>query len=42
LLAARAKLRQLVKEVLHDDPPTPSISSRSRGEGSPNDDHKPR
>jgi PadR family transcriptional regulator, regulatory protein PadR len=23
--AARAKLRELVKEVLHDDPPTPSI-----------------
>ncbi len=25
--AAKAKLRQLVKEVLYDDPPTPSIRS---------------
>jgi PadR family transcriptional regulator PadR len=25
LEAAKAKLRELVKEVLHDDPPTPSI-----------------
>ncbi|MHB1556285.1 MAG: PadR family transcriptional regulator [Isosphaeraceae bacterium] len=25
---ARAKLRELVKEVLHDDPPTPSIRIR--------------
>lgn len=25
---ARAKLRELVKEVLHDDPPTPSIRTR--------------
>jgi PadR family transcriptional regulator, regulatory protein PadR len=25
---AKAKLRELVKEVLHDDPPTPSIRSR--------------
>jgi DNA-binding PadR family transcriptional regulator len=30
---AKAKLRELVKEVLHDDPPTPSIRSKSRGEG---------
>lgn len=29
---ARAKLRELVKEVLHDDPPTPSIRTR-RGSG---------
>jgi DNA-binding PadR family transcriptional regulator len=25
---ARAKIRELVKEVLHDDPPTPSIRSK--------------
>ena len=25
---AKAKLRELVKEVLHDDPPTPSIRSK--------------
>ena len=25
---AKAKLRELVKEVLHDDPPTPSIRAR--------------
>jgi PadR family transcriptional regulator PadR len=32
---ARAKLRELVKEVLHDDPPTPSIRSQGpkRGPG---------
>lgn len=30
---ARARLRELVKEVLHDDPPTPSIRSKSRREG---------
>ena len=32
---ARAKLRELVKEVLHDDPPTPSIRSKrgARGRG---------
>jgi DNA-binding PadR family transcriptional regulator len=29
----KAKLRQLVKEVLHDDPPTPSILPKSRGKG---------
>ena len=29
---ARAKLRELVKEVLHDDPPAPSIQPRGRGE----------
>jgi DNA-binding PadR family transcriptional regulator len=28
LKAAKDKLRELVKEVLHDDPPTPSIRSR--------------
>ena len=35
LVEAKAKLRELVKEVLHDDPPTPSIRSerRSRGRG---------
>jgi|SRR5271165_1347051 len=26
--AARAKLRELVKEILHDDPPTPTIRLR--------------
>lgn len=30
---ARAKLRELVKEVLHDDPPTPSIRSKRGSEG---------
>ena len=25
---AKAKLRELVKEVLHDDPPTPSVRSK--------------
>jgi DNA-binding PadR family transcriptional regulator len=30
---AKAKLRELVKEVLHDDPPTPSIRSKGRPEG---------
>ncbi len=32
---AKAKLRELVKEVLHDDPPTPSIRSKpgSREDG---------
>jgi DNA-binding PadR family transcriptional regulator len=29
----KTKLRDLVKEVLHDDPPTPSIRSKSRGKG---------
>ncbi len=29
---AKAKLRELIKEVLHDDPPTSSIRSESRGE----------
>lgn len=28
----KSKLRELVKEVLHDDPPTPSIRSKFRGE----------
>jgi len=28
----KAKLRELVKEVIHDDPPTPSIQPKSRGE----------
>jgi DNA-binding PadR family transcriptional regulator len=27
---AKAKLRELMKEVLHDDPPTPSIRSKGR------------
>ena len=27
------KLRELVKEVLHDDTPTPSVRSKSRGKG---------
>jgi DNA-binding PadR family transcriptional regulator len=30
---ARAKLRELVKEVLHNDPPTPSIRSKGTGRG---------
>jgi DNA-binding PadR family transcriptional regulator len=34
LVEARAKLRELVKEVLHDDPPTPSIR-RNASEPSP-------
>ena len=29
LESAKAKLRELVKEVLHDDPPTPSIRSNA-------------
>jgi len=29
---AKAKLRELVKEVLHDDPPTPSIRSNRRSD----------
>jgi PadR family transcriptional regulator, regulatory protein PadR len=29
---AKAKLRELVKEVLHDDPPTPSIRSKRRSQ----------
>ena len=30
---AKVKLRELVKEVLHDDPPTPSIrSKRAKGQ----------
>jgi hypothetical protein len=33
LEAAKAKLRELVSEVLHDQPPTPSI--RSDGEHAP-------
>jgi DNA-binding PadR family transcriptional regulator len=33
LQAARTKLRELVKEVLHDDPPTPSIRSGRRARG---------
>jgi DNA-binding PadR family transcriptional regulator len=32
LQEAKAKLRELVKEVLHDDPPAPSIQPRGRGE----------
>lgn len=35
---AKAKLRELVKEVLHDDPPTPSIRSKSRGTDPANPD----
>lgn len=31
LEATRAKLRELVKEVLQDNPPTPSIRTASRG-----------
>lgn len=30
---AKTKLRELVKEVLHDDPPTPSIRSDRRSPG---------
>ena len=30
---AKAKLRELVKEVLHDDPPTPSIRSKAKRDG---------
>lgn len=30
---AKSKLRELVKEVLHDDPPTPSIRSKGRSRG---------
>jgi PadR family transcriptional regulator PadR len=30
---AKAKLRELVKEVLHDDPPGPSIRSRGCSQG---------
>jgi DNA-binding PadR family transcriptional regulator len=41
LADARTKLRELVKEVLHDDPPTPSIKSISRGNGPGNDEHDP-
>jgi DNA-binding PadR family transcriptional regulator len=29
---AKARLRELVKEVLHDDPPTPSIRRRPGGD----------
>jgi DNA-binding PadR family transcriptional regulator len=32
LEAAKVKLRELVKEVLHDDPPTPSIHSKAKGD----------
>jgi DNA-binding PadR family transcriptional regulator len=31
LLQAKAKLRELIKEVLHDDPPTPSIRRAEPG-----------
>jgi PadR family transcriptional regulator, regulatory protein PadR len=30
---AKAKIRELVKEVLHDDPPTPSVRSKGPGRG---------
>jgi PadR family transcriptional regulator, regulatory protein PadR len=30
---SRAKLRELVKEILHDDPPTPSIRPKRRSRG---------
>lgn len=33
LKEAKAKLRELVKEVLHDDPPTPSIRSNRGSPG---------
>ncbi len=32
---AKARLRELVKEVLHDDPPTPSIRDQGRKSGPP-------
>ncbi len=35
---AKAKLRELVKEVLHDDPPTPSILSERGSPGHGNDE----
>jgi PadR family transcriptional regulator, regulatory protein PadR len=35
---AKAKLRELVKEVLHDDPPTPSIRSKRGSPGRRNDE----
>jgi PadR family transcriptional regulator, regulatory protein PadR len=35
---AKAKLRELVKEVLHDDPPTPSIRSKRGSPGRGNDE----
>ncbi len=38
---ARWKLRELVKEVLNDDPPTPSIRSRSRSVGAGKQASKP-
>jgi DNA-binding PadR family transcriptional regulator len=38
LEAAKAKLRELVTEVLHDKPPTPSI----RTDSSARDQHKPK
>jgi DNA-binding PadR family transcriptional regulator len=38
---AKSKLRELVKEVLHDDPPTPSMRSRSRRKGAGNHEPKP-
>jgi DNA-binding PadR family transcriptional regulator len=39
---AKARLRELVKEVLHDDPPTPSIRSKPRGKGPRNGDRNAR
>jgi PadR family transcriptional regulator, regulatory protein PadR len=30
---ARAKIRELVKEVLHDDPPSPSIRTKRASQG---------
>jgi DNA-binding PadR family transcriptional regulator len=41
LADAEAKLRELVKEGLHDAP-TPSHKSKSCGMGAGNDEHKPR
>ena len=35
---AKAKLRELVKEVLHDDPPVPSIRSKGRRRGEATDE----
>jgi PadR family transcriptional regulator len=37
LEAAKAKLRELVKEVVHDDPPTPSLRSRRKGQRAENE-----
>ena len=36
---AKAKLRELVKEVLHDDPPTPSLRSGRGGRNPGAGDH---